>query len=222
MVMKVLRNAAELPAEALVGPASEDEPEVAFADGTEASADVAVPAVVAEAADLHLRLRRSARWSGSRSRRHRTGLRTGLRSIETVRSRTVVNRISRWRRCSRSRNWCCWSGSRCRLGRSIIVPVKFRTGRTGFNGPAGNIVIARYIIRTIDVVPVYRSARHIVIRTAIVIPVYVVPVYVVPVWNVIRTAIIVPVYTYCSTWRIRSVEIVPVIVITVTIGDRTT
>ena len=43
MVMKVLRNAAELPAEVLVAPASEDEPEVAFADGTEASADVAEP-----------------------------------------------------------------------------------------------------------------------------------------------------------------------------------
>jgi hypothetical protein len=52
MVMKVLLNAAELPAEVLVAPASEDEPEVAFADGTEASADVAVPVAVAEAADV--------------------------------------------------------------------------------------------------------------------------------------------------------------------------
>lgn len=50
--MKVLRNAAELPAEAVVAPASEDEPVVAFADGTEASADVAVPVAVAEAADV--------------------------------------------------------------------------------------------------------------------------------------------------------------------------
>jgi hypothetical protein len=52
MVMKVLRNAAELPAEAVVAPASEDEPVVAFADGTEASADVVVSEAVAEAADV--------------------------------------------------------------------------------------------------------------------------------------------------------------------------
>jgi hypothetical protein len=52
MVMKVLQNAVELPAEAVVAPASEDEPAVAFADGTEASADVAVPAAVAAAADV--------------------------------------------------------------------------------------------------------------------------------------------------------------------------
>lgn len=52
MVLKALRNAAELPAEVVVAPASEDEPVVAFADGTEASADVAEPVAVAEAADV--------------------------------------------------------------------------------------------------------------------------------------------------------------------------